>query len=135
MFKRLSFIDLVKSIKTKIENNTKIKCYDEVPENAQSPFYFIEVVSSRPANTKTMWCDIFQVFIHAVSQPCNSSVPLYNLIQKLEEALTEDIELPQEFNLILQSNNGIQTIKTDETNEKHGVMSYEFKICYGFRIK
>lgn len=135
MLKRLSFIDLLKSIQTKVEDNTKIKCYDEVPENAESPFYYVEVVGSRPANTKTMWCDNFQVFIHVIAEPSGSSVPLYNLIQKLEEALTEDIELPEEFTLILQNNNGIQTIKKDETNEKHGVISYEFKICYGFKMK
>lgn len=135
MLKRLSFIDLVKSIKTRIEDNTRKKCYDEIPKDAESPFYFVEVVGSRPANTKTMWCDNFQVFIHCIAEPSGSSVPIYTLIQDLEEALTEDIELPEDFTLILQNNNGIQTLKTDETNEKHAIISYEFKICYGFKIK
>lgn len=135
MLKRMSLLDLAKAIKTKVEDNTKTKCYDEVLNNAESPFYFIEVVKVVPANTKTMYCDNFQVFIHCIAEPSGSSVPIYNLIQDLEEALTEDVELPEEFNLISQFNNGVQIIKTDETNEKHAVIGFEFKICYGFKIK
>ena len=62
-------------------------------------------------------------------------MPVYNLIQKLEEALTEDISLPEPYQLVMQTNNGIQTIKTDETGEKHAVLAYEFMICYGFKCK
>lgn len=82
-----------------------------------------------------MWRDVFTVWIHAVAEPGESSVRIYSLIQELEEALTEDIELPEGFDLIMQTNNGVQTIKTDETNEKHAVLAYEFMICYGFKCK
>ena len=57
------------------------------------------------------------------------------MINQLEEALTEDIVLPDDYELIMQTNNGIQTIKQDETKEKHAVLSYEFMICYGFKCK
>lgn len=71
-----------------------------------------------------------------IAEPGDSSVSAYELIQKLEEALTEDITLPEGYELITQTNNGIQTIKTDEvTNEKHAVLSYEFTVCYGFKCK
>ena len=53
----------------------------------------------------------------------------------LDEALTEDIRLPEGFELVMQTNNGVQTIKTDETNEKHAVLAYEFMVCYGFKWK
>ena len=82
-----------------------------------------------------MWRDIFTVWIHVIAEPGNSSVQLYEMIQGLDEAMTEDITLPEEYELIMQTNNGIQTIKKDETGEKHAVVTFEFMVCYGFRCK
>ena len=135
MYKQIGLTDLISAIQKKIEVHTGTMCYDAVPENAPSPFYFAEIIGKRPAHSKTMWRDIFTVWIHAVAEPGKSSVKIYRLIQELEEALTEDIELPEGFYLIMQTNNGVQTIKTDETNEKHAVLAYEFMICYGFKCK
>lgn len=36
---------------------------------------------------------------------------------------------------ILQMDGGVQTIKKDETKEKHAVLLYEFTVCYGFKCK
>ena len=135
MYKQIGLTDLISAIQKKIEDHTGTKSYDAVPKNAPSPFYFAEIVGKRPAHSKTMWRDVFTVWIHAVAEPGESSVGIYGLIQELEEALTEDIELPEGFDLIMQTNNGVQTIKTDETNEKHAVLAYEFMICYGFKCK
>ena len=82
-----------------------------------------------------MYRDVYTVWIHAIAQPGDSSVQIYEMIQQLEEALTEDVPLPEGFELILQTSNGVQTIKTDETNEKHAVLSFEFTVCYGFKCK
>lgn len=135
MYTQLGLLDLIAAIQEKVEDKTGLKCYDAVPDNASSPFYFAEVVGKRPAHTKTMWRDIFTVWIHAIAEPTDSSVPIYGYIQMLEEALTEDIRLPEGFELVRQTNNGVQTIKTDETNEKHAVLAYEFMVCYGFKWK
>lgn len=135
MYKQLGFVDLISAIQKKVKECTGIVCYDAVPQNAPSPFYFAEVVGKRPAHSKTMYRDVFTVWIHVIAEPGESSVQVYDLIQRLEEALTEDISLPEEFELIMQTNNGVQTIKTDETNEKHAVLSYEFMVCYGFKCK
>ena len=135
MYKQLGLVDLISSIQKKVKERTEIVCYDAVPQNAPSPFYFAEVIGKRPAHSKTMYRDVFTVWIHVIAEPGKSSVQVYDLIQQLEEALTEDIELPEEFELIMQTNNGVQTIKTDETNEKHAVLSYEFMVCYGFKCK
>nr|DAM78991.1 MAG TPA: hypothetical protein [Caudoviricetes sp.] len=134
-YKQLGLVDLISAIQRKVEEQTDIKCHDTVPLNAKSPFYYAEVVGKRPAHTKTMWRDVFTVWIHVIAEPGESSVQIYKLIQKLEEALTEDIVLPEEFELIMQTNNGIQTIKKDETKEKHAVLAYEFMVCYGFKCK
>lgn len=134
MLKKLGLVELIKAIQDKIQN-TGYKCYDTVPLNAKSPFYFAELVGKKQADTKTMFCDVFTVWIHAIAEPNNSNVSIYNLIEKLEESLTDDIELSGEFNLIMQTELGLQTIKIDETNEKHAVIAYEFKVSYGFKTK
>ena len=135
MYKQLGLVDLIQGIQAKVEEKTGVKCYDAVPRNAPSPFYFAEVIGKRPAHTKTMYRDVYTVWIHAIAQPGDSSVQIYEMIQQLEETLTEDISLPEGFELILQASNGVQTIKTDETNEKHAVLSFEFTVCYGFKCK
>lgn len=135
MYKRLGLVDLISAIQLKVEDKTGLKCYDAVPSNEPSPFYFAEVVQKKADNTKTMLRDVFTVFIHAVAEPTGSSEQIYDLIQKLEEALSEEIELPEEFELILQTENGLQALKTDETDEKHAVISYDFTVCYGYKFK
>lgn len=135
MYKQLGLVNLIRGIQAKVEEKTGVKCYDAVPRNAPSPFYFAEVIGKRPAHTKTMYRDVYTVWIHAIAQPGDSSVQIYEMIQQLEETLTEDISLPEGFELILQASNGVQTIKTDETNEKHAVLSFEFTVCYGFKCK
>ncbi len=135
MYKQLGIVDLISAIQSKVQDSTNMACYDAVPGNTPSPFYFAEVVGKRPAHSKTMWRDVFTVWIHAIAEPGDSSVQIYEMVQNLEEALTEDISLPEEFELIMQTDNGIQTIKTDETGEKHAVLAYEFKVCYGFKCK
>lgn len=135
MYKQLGIVDLISAIQSKVQDSTNMACYDAVPGNTPSPFYFAEVVGKRPAHSKTMWRDVFTVWIHAIAEPGDSSVQIYEMVQNLEEALTEDISLPEEFELIMQTDNGIQMIKTDETGEKHAVLAYEFKVCYGFKCK
>lgn len=135
MYKRLGLVDLISAIQLKVEDKTGLKCCDAVPSNAPSPFYFAEVVQKKADNTKTMLRDVFTVFIHAVAEPTGSSEQIYDLIQKLEEALSEEIELSEEYELILQTENGLQALKTDETDEKHAVISYDFTVCYGYKFK
>ncbi len=134
-YKQMGLVELISAIQKKVEEKTGLKCLDAVPANETSPFYYAQVVGKRPAHSKTMWRDIFTVWIHAIAEPGDSSVQIYELIQNLEEALTEDIDLPEEYELIMQTNNGIQTIKTDETREKHAVLAYEFMVCYGYKCK
>lgn len=135
MYKQLGLNDLVSKVIDKIKSKTEIPCYDAVPDNAESPLYFVEVVGKQPVESKTMFIDRFTLWIHCIAKPSNSSAEVYDLINKVEEALTEDIELPENFNLLMQINQGVQTIKQDETQEKHAVIAYEFRVCYGMKCK
>ncbi len=135
MLKKLSFIDLYKAIQNKIESKTGFRCYDDIPKDAPSPFYYAEIVGLRPENTKTMYVDVFTVFVHAIAEPGGSSIGVYKLIQDLEETMTERIEIGEEYWILEQTSQGLQQIQTDETNEKHAILAYEFKISYGFKVK
>lgn len=135
MLKKLSFIDLFKAIQEKVEEKTGLNCLDDVPKNYPSPFYFAEIVGSKPDNTKTMWCDTYLVYIHAIAEKGKGNVRIYELIQKLEEALTEKIVLPEEYTLVLQTGQGMLNLSTDPSGEKHAVLGYSFKVCYGFKVK
>lgn len=126
---------LIKAIQKQIEAATKIRCYDHVPFNERSPFYYAELTRVLPANTKTMYRDNYTVTIHCIAEKSPSSVGVYELIEKLGSALSEDIILPEPFEMVLQTDNGVSTIKEDESGEKHAVASFSFMVCYGFICK
>ncbi len=135
MLKQLGLVELLSAVQEKVESNTGLRCYDDVPIGVDTPLYYAQVIGKRPSPSKTMWKDVFTVWIHAIAEEGNSSVGVYDLIQKLEEAMTEDIKLKEPHQLVMQTNNGIQVIKKDETNEKHAVLEYELTVCYGFKSK
>ncbi len=134
-YQKLSPVALIAAVQKNIEAGTQLKCYDVVPTNAESPFYYAEVVRIRPLNSKTMFRDVYSVAIHCIAEESPSSVGVYNLIENLQSALSEDITLPEPFELVTQTDNGVQTIKTDETGEKHAIVNFDFMVCYGFICK
>ena len=135
MLRRMNITDLMKAVQTQIKANTGLPCYDSIPANAQSPFYFMSYAGSQPADTKTMFVDRHTVDIHIIADPSPSSVPVFKYIQLLEQAMTEDITIPKEYKLVRQSSGGVRTIQNDGTGEKHAVMSFTFMISYGYKVK
>lgn len=135
MLRRMNITDLMKAVQTQIKANTGLPCYDSIPENAESPFYYMQYAGSQPADTKTMFVDRHTVDIHIIADPSPSSVPVFKYIQLLEQAMTEDITIPKEYKLVRQDSGGVRTIQNDETGEKHAVMSFTFLVSYGWKIK
>ena len=135
MLQQFSIIELIKQIQKAVLSGTGKKCYDHVEKGQVSPFYYTEIVQSKPANTKTMYVTEYTVNIHVVSESGKTSVPLFKEIQALEEAMTVDIDIPEPYELIYQMYNGIQSVYTEDTNEKHAVLNYTFKVCYGYMMK
>ena len=135
MLRRMNITDLMKAVQTQIKANTGLPCYDAIPPNAESPFYYMSYAGSQPADTKTMFVDRHTVDIHIIADVSPSSVPVFKYIQLLEQAMTEDITIPKEYKLVRQSSGGVRTIQDDETGEKHAVMSFTFLISYGYKIK
>ena len=134
-YQKLSPVTLIAAVQDKVEALTGLRCYDHVPLNEASPLYFAEITRIQPANSKTMFRDVYSVAIHCIAEESPSSVGVYNLIENLQSALSEDITLPEPFELVMQTDNGVQTIKTDESGEKHAIVSYDFTVCYGFICK
>lgn len=134
---RLGATDIISAVQTKIKEKTGLKCYDHVELNTPSPLYYAELVQTVPANNKTMFRDRYIVWVHCIAEKAEngSSEGIYELVRNLEEAMTEDITLPEGFVLIQQTYNGMQGIHEDETGEKHAVCAFEFMVCYGFRCK
>ena len=134
-YQKLSPVTLIAAVQEKVEALTGLRCYDHVPLNEASPLYFAEITRIQPANSKTMYRDVYSVAIHCIAEESPSSVGVYNLIENLQSALSEDVTLPEPFELVMQTDNGVQTIKTDESGEKHAIVSYDFTVCYGFICK
>ena len=134
-YQKLSPVTPIAAVQEKVEALTGLRCYDHVPLNEASPLYFAEIIRIQPANSKTMFRDVYSVAIHCIAEESPSSVGVYNLIENLQSALSEDIILPKPFTLVMQTDNGVQTIKTDESGEKHAIVSYDFTVCYGFICK
>ena len=134
-YQKLSPVTLIAAVQDKVEALTGLRCYDHVPLNEASPLYFAEITRIQPANSKTMYRDVYSVAIHCIAEESPSSVGVYNLIENLQSALSEDIILPEPFTLVMQTDNGVQTIKTDESGEKHAIVNFDFMICYGFICK
>lgn len=135
MLKKLGLVDFHKALKQNIEFFTNKRAYDFVPDCAAAPFYVIEVVDKYPEGTKVMWAEVFSVWIHAIAEEDNSKIGIYSLVEELEEALTMELELPDGFELIRQEQTGIQSLQKDESGEWHAIVSYDFKIAYGFKSK
>lgn len=134
-YQKLSPVTLIAAVQEKVEALTGLRCYDHVPLNEASPLYFAEITRIQPANSKTMFRDVYSVAIHCIAEESPSSVGVYNLIENLQSALSEEITLPEPFELVMQTDNGVQTIKTDETGEKHAIVNFDFMVCYGFICK
>ena len=60
MIQRLSLAVFLGCLIEAIEDGTGIKCYDS-PENRESPLYSVELQSTQPENTKTMYIDNIEV--------------------------------------------------------------------------
>ncbi|MBQ7521506.1 MAG: DUF5072 family protein [Clostridia bacterium] len=134
MLKKLAITDLLATIQKQIEKNTNYPCIDN-PINQKSPFYYMELINKQEANTKTMWCEKFSVVIHVISEPFTGNTQNYDMISALEEAMTEELSLPEPYTVISQVETGINARQTDETGEKHSVILFEITVCYGYRIK
>lgn len=136
MIQRLSLAVFLGCLIEAIEAGTGTACYDS-PENRKSPLYSVELQSTQPENTKTMYIDAITVWVHCISEPARpySNAKVLGMVQRLEQALMEGFELPAPFSLYRTTCNGVQTVKKDETDEGHAIAEFTLRVCYGLRVK
>lgn len=139
MFQKLSFTTVLAAVIQKVEGNTGQRCYDSVPANAPMPYYHVEMLGTIPEKSKTMEKDRYQTVIHVHAEGTKNGVTssdhLFKEIQKLEEALTEDIELPGDYEVTLQVPSGVSQILDEVDGTKHAIMGYDFVIFSGYKMK
>ena len=134
MLQKLSFISILAAVIQKVEANTVLRCYDAVPKDGSLPYYHVEPFGTLPEKSKTMQKDRYQVIIH-VHTDGGGSTKVLEAIQKLEEALTEDIELQGEYEVTLQVPNGVSQILDEADGTKHAVVGYDFVVFSGYKMK
>ena len=140
MLNQINLTDIMSAVKIRVETGTedcgtKLCCYDEIPLNAPSPCVYMQLVGVAPANTKTMYVNDYTVWLHVISEDVRTSKPLFEYIDEVQSAMSQNIVIPADYVLISQMCNGIQNIQTDETGERHAVISYTLKIGYGYICK
>lgn len=135
ILRKLSFVEIASGVLQTLRTHTPYDCYDAVPQDAPSPLLFAEVVGKRDASSKTMYKEIFTVQIHAIASPGNARTEIYQMINAVEEALTEPISTPEAVTLVLQTETGVQSFQQDETTEWHAVLAYEIMVSYGMKCK
>ena len=67
-YQKLSPVTLIAAVQDKVEALTGLRCYDHVPLNEASPLYFAEITRIQPANSKTMFRDVYSVAIHCIAE-------------------------------------------------------------------
>ena len=135
MKEKLGLITMQKAVQDLVKENTGIDTYDVPPVNAPAPLFYVQAIGKRDASTKTSFRETIIFWIHAIAKEGKSSVGVYELIQKLEEALTDDIKLPEGHEVLNVHEAGLQSIKDDPSGEKHAVVQYEITVFYGFKVK
>lgn len=135
MLEKLGIKNYIQSMINLIERNTGKRCFDIVPKNQKPPFYKIQFLTKTPENNKTQWRERFSVWVWIVSSQKESKAELYDMIEALEEAYTEEITLPLNVALISQVDRGIQSIEEAESGEFVAISELETLLVYGYKTK
>ena len=134
MLRRLPPADLVAAVVARVSEGTGTSCVLN-PDDEPSPLYSVSLVGSRPGRSKSMFLDIFEVQLHAISAPSGSAEAVLGMVGALEEAMAQDVALGCPFSIVRQDYMGIQNVKRDPTGEWHAVVAYELTVSYGLMVK
>lgn len=134
MLKQFPVVELLDAVLKRLRANG-LSAHDHIPKDSPSPLVSVEMIRSQPANTKTMYVTQYDIQIRAIAPAIESSIPIFDLVRQVEEAMTRDIDIPEPYNLIRQAYSGINSTYTDEAGERHAVMNFSFYISYGFMCK
>lgn len=136
MIEQLALSDLLLGVLSVLKQSiTDVPILDYVPKNQAIPFVNVEVVGVEPVPSKTLWKDKYIIYIHGWADGTESSVPIFEIADKIREAMTVAVKLPEGYDLLMQRPEGVQRILQDEDNVRHVVIGYSLTVTYGFKIK
>lgn len=136
MIEQLALSDLLLGVLSVLKQSiTDVPILDYVPKNQAIPFVNVEVVGVEPVPSKTLWKDKYIIYIHGWADGSESSVPIFEIADKIREAMTVAVKLPKGYDLLMQRPEGVQRILQDEDNVRHVVIGYSLTVTYGFKIK
>ncbi|WP_430597307.1 DUF5072 family protein [Enterococcus sp. AZ177] len=136
MIEQLALSDLLSGVLDLLRQTIKdLPILDYVPKNQGIPFVNVEVVGVEPVPSKTMWKDKYIIYIHGWADGSESSVPVFDLADKIREAMTVSVKLPEGYDLLLQRPEGVQRILQEEDDVRHVVIGYALTVTYGFKMK
>lgn len=135
MLKKLGLVDLLASIKSQVEAHTGTQCYTEDPGDTSAPYYLTELNEKIPSGNENMFIETFSIWIQCIAGENGTAMDIYDLIEGLENALEEDIQLPGSCEIFRQESEGVQVLQLEETGKKRAVASYNFIVRYGYKSK
>ncbi len=135
MYRKLGFAELAAAVLEVLRENSGFPVYDAVPDDAESPFLFAEVIGKRDSSSKTTWKETFTVNLHCIAKPSPARTEVYEMIQAAEEAMTAPLSMPRGVECLRQTETGVQSMQLDETGEWHAVLGYEIMTSNGLKIK
>lgn len=134
IYKRIGLKDLIEAICKRISSETGFDCSGTKEESAIEPYCFVDIAKVEAEDTDTMYIDVFTVKVHAVEG--ENAIDIYAMIDEIQAAMSKEFLIESSIdNIIMQKSGGIDVIEMIETNRKHAVMSYEFKVAYGEKRK
>ncbi|MCG4732711.1 DUF5072 domain-containing protein [Casaltella massiliensis] len=134
IYQRINLNDLISAVETQVKERTGVECSSQIRETAGEPYYYIQVVKTQTTGSKTSYCETITVWIYAVC-PSNDQHEKNNMLNALNEALTEDIELPQPYILVMQKDSGRQQTDQKENDKREAMEAYDFVVSYGLKFK
>lgn len=134
VLRRLNPVQLVQAVRDVIETSTGLECCTN-PQDKESPFYAIAITATRPAKSKTMRLEDFDIEVHAISVPSESQMGVLGMVTDMEEAIEATPELCPPWHVVSVTENGMVQCVQDPTKEWHAVVSYTVRVSYGLLIK
>lgn len=134
VIRRPSPVAVLAAVREVVEAGTGRACVVD-PDWRESPLYWVELVGSRPGQSKSARLDEFEVELHAVAPPARSQAAVLDMVAAAEEAMEAWPVMASPFRVVDVAEQGIRQVKVDESGEWHAIVAYEIAVSYGLICK
>ena len=146
MLKQLSIVDVVAAVMATLKKNIPdVPVKDSMPSpkpdpvtgvfSATTPLIHVAFGGIEPADTKTMFRTKYQILLYGFADGSRGSVAIFDLIQKMQEAMTDEPDLPDGVELLGAVPRGVAGVQDQPDGTKMAVLTYELTVSYGFKYK